>query len=213
MTTQAILALASTVFVFSLKPGPGITTAMSYALADGFKGLLTFLVGFNIGLGIYLTIVFIGLETLNLDMVFIAILAKAIAAVFLIYIGGKGLLDSEVDISAKEVTPDDTFRRIIGAMMLTMSNPMIIIFYAALIPVFIKPENLTIGFEVFLALMIMAIDSFGMVIYCTPLILFKKTLPANFGRVIKIISSVIIILIGLYIGYTAMPAKDLMAVF
>lgn len=220
MTYESVLALAAAVFVFSLKPGPGILTCMSYSLSHGFKGLAAFIVGFNIGLGLFLAVVFAGLMgigNLNFDMVFITILAKSLAAVYLIAIGIKEFQKRNDDINPKmklDAEEDSSLIDIvISAIILTFSNPMIIVFYASIIPVFVVPEIITLNVAVMVAGMLMIIDSFGMVIYCTPLILFRKTMPATFMRHIRGVSAVIIVCIGLYIGYTAIPAKEVLSVF
>ena len=54
----------------------------------------------------------------------------------------------------------------------------------------------------------------GMVLfYCAPLALFRKKIPVKFLKGLRVFSSIVIILIGLYIGYTAIPAQDLTSVF
>jgi threonine/homoserine/homoserine lactone efflux protein len=90
---------------------------------------------------------------------------------------------------------------------------MVIVFYASIIPAFLSPEVITIQVALFVAAMLMVIDSFGMIVYCTPVILFRKAISMKFTRYIKLVSGIIIILIGLYIGYTALPASDLKLVF
>lgn len=218
---EMLWALAVAAFVFSLKPGPGIATAISYSLSHGTKGLLAFLAGFNVGLGAYLIIVFIGLMGINLiqvDMVFIGILIKSLASVYLIFIGVKEILKSNMPIEHlnqynKEQKTKTLFEIAMSAMILTISNPMVIVFYAALIPSFIDPSILTFPLIILVFVMLMAIDSVGMVIYCAPILLFRKTLSQNIMQKVKLLSGVFIIFIGLLIGYTALPSKDLLSVF
>lgn len=213
MSIESLLALAAAVFVFALKPGPGIMMAMTRSVSDGFKGLGTFLIGFNIGLGVYLAIVFIGLETLHIDIVFLSILVKSLAAVYLIYLGLKGFQTPNPKITIEESETKSMLDNISSAMMLTLSNPMVIVFYASIIPVFIAPDTITLDMILVIMAMLMIIDTLGMVIYCLPLILFRKTIPQSFMDKVRIVSSAIIILIGLYIGYTAIGASDILSVF
>ncbi len=219
MTLESLLALAAAVFVFSLKPGPGILTSISYSMSHGLSGLVAFLVGFNISLGIFLTIVFVGLMGaghFSVDVVFLAVLAKSIAAIYLIAIGFKELQkwDKPIDMNPLKMDEAKTFIDImLSAVVLTVSNPMVIVFYASIIPVFVAPEFITIQVAVIVIAMLMIIDSFGMLFYCAPLLFFRKALPTNFIKYVKLISAVIIILIGLYIGYTTLPATDVTSVF
>lgn len=211
MGIESILALAAAVFVFSLKPGPGIMMSMARSVSDGLPGLITFLLGFNIGLGIYLAIVFIGFETINVDILFLSILLKSLAAIYLIYIGVKGLTNPKP--AAPVVESETLFDSMTSAVMLTLSNPMIIVFYASVMQVFINPAELALDEKILIAAMLMAIDTFGMVIYCLPLLIFRQRIPESFMAKVQIVSSVIIILMGLYIGYTAVGAEDALSVF
>lgn len=218
---EMLWALAVTAFVFSLKPGPGIATAVSYSMSHGIKGLLAFVAGFNVGLGAYLIIVFISLMGINLiqvDMVFIGILIKSLASVYLIFIGVKEIVKSNMPIEDlnqynEEQETKTLFEIAISAMILTISNPMVIVFYAALIPSFIDPSILTFPITLLVIVMLMAIDSMGMVIYCAPVLLFRKMVSQNIMQKMKLLSGVFIIFIGLLIGYTALPSKDLLSVF
>lgn len=219
MTMDALLALAAAVFIFSLKPGLGILTSISYSMSHGVSGLVAFLSGFNVGLAMYLGIVFIGLAGIghfNLDIIFLAVLVKSFAAVYLVTIGAKELFkwDNEVTNQMAEVEKGETFFEIASsAVILTLSNPMIIVFYASIIPVFIPTEAINIEVAILVAGILMLIDSIGMLIYCTPILLFRKSLPATFMKYIKLLSAVLIIFIGLYIGYTALPSNDILSLF
>jgi threonine/homoserine/homoserine lactone efflux protein len=212
MTLESLLALALTVFIFSLKIGPGITMALSYSVAIGFRGLVAFLIGFNISLALYLTVVFIGLETFNIDIVFLTILAKSLAAVYLIWTGVKGLSSEDAGTPLEENTPQSFIEKIIAAAMLTLSNPLIIVFYASLLPVFVSPDVLTFDMIIVIMGLIMTIDSLGTIIYCVPVILFRKKIPQSISHYAKSISSVVLILIGLYIGYGAIGAADILSI-
>lgn len=219
MTIESLMALALAVFVFSLKPGPGIMTCVSHTMSNGWLGLIAFTSGFNVGLAIYLALVFIGLLGIghfDIDVLFISILVKSLAAIYLIYLGFKELQKWKEVGQTPELVTDKVksfFDIALSAMVLTISNPMVIVFYATIISVFINPEALTIELSLVVAFMLMVIDSFGMMVYCLPVLLFRKALPQSFMRYIKLISAIIFILIGLYIGYTAVPASDIMSVF
>lgn len=220
MTLEAYWALIAAVFVFSLKPGPGIMTSISYSMSHGFLGLFAFLTGFSVGLTIYLTIVFvgfIGVNAIDLDMVFIAILAKSFAAFFLIYIGVKELQKWDEDITPNMIVGSEKAQNFLtmagSAIMLTLSNPMIIVFYASLIPAFVEPSLITVNLAVLIMATLVLIDAFGMVIYCSPVLFFRRAFSLKIMKYIKLMSAAIIILIGLYIGYTALPSKDLQSVF
>ncbi len=219
MTLESMFLLAIAVLVFAFKPGPGILTSISYSLSHGVLGLSAFLLGFNVGLGIYLTVVFVGFMGVNhfdVDIVFFAILAKSFAALYLISIGVKGVMtwNNDSNISMDKIdSPKNFIDMMLSAIILTLSNPMVIVFYASIIPVFVAPELITTNLAFVIIAMLMFIDSMGMVVYCAPIIFFRKKLPEKFIKYMKLLSGIIVIFIGLYIGYTALVAEDILAVF
>jgi len=213
MPPESYFAFMFAIFLFSLKPGPCISMLMVRSVSEGMSGFLTTLLGVNIGLAIYLAIVFIGLETLSVDIVFLTIVVKSLAAVYLIYIGIKELQSDTPKLSIEQAEANGFVNNLSSAIVLTLSNPMVIVFYASIIPAFITAEALTLDWAFLIAGTIMVIDSIGMSVYCIPLLLYRKKIPHSFMNKIRVISSVIIILIGLYIGYTAIGASDILSVF
>ncbi len=212
MSSESLFAFCIAVLIFSFKIGPNITAAMSYSMASGVKGLLAHMLGFYLSLPIYLAIVFVGLETLNIDIVFFGILAKSMGAAILIYMGIKGFKGEDVGTPLGENDPQSFVERVTATFILTLSNPMVIVFYATIIPVFVPPETLTIPFMIFLSVLILLLDSIGSIVYCAPIILFRQKLPKTFGRYMRVTSSIIMISIGLYIGYSAIGAIDVLRI-
>ncbi len=219
MTPESLWLLIGAVILFAFKPGPCFFTSISYCLSHGIMGLIPFVLGFIIGLTIYIPIVFVGLMGVNqidIDFIFLAILAKSFAALFLIVMGIRELQSWNEELNMHEIkinAPKNFFEIMSSAILLTLSNPLVIVFYASLIPAFIEPSEITLNLAIFLAVILIAVDSLGMVVYCTPALLFRKVIPLTFLKYIKLLSGIVILTIGLYIGYTALPASDLKLVF
>ena len=109
MTLQAILTLAMAVFALAIKPGAGMMTVMSRSLSQGLGACLTFILGICIVSIFFLLIVVFGFKYISVDMVFISILVKSIAAVYLIWLGIKGLQEDNSALSIDEVEARNFF--------------------------------------------------------------------------------------------------------
>lgn len=97
--------------------------------------------------------------------------------------------------------------------MLTASNPIIIVFYAGILPTIINIEAMNFNDMMIVTGIVLFFEGGMPLLYCAPLALFRKKMPTDFLKGLQIFSSIIIILIGLFIGYSALPSKDLTAVF
>ncbi len=213
MTTDSILLLAAAVAALSLKPGPGMMMLMSRTLAQGMATCLTFLLGYLIIGFAYLVVVFVSFNIPGLDMLFISILMKSIAAVYLVWIGIKGLKDIGLNYSLKDIEGHSFFDNLSSAMMISISNPLVIVFYAGILPTFINIQSISIADMAVVIFVVLFIEGVIPIFYCLPLALFRRKLPEKFLRGMLIFSSVMIILVGLYIGYTAILSEDVLSVF
>ena len=213
MTFEAIITLAIAVLGLAIKPGPGMMMLMSRTMSQGMKACYTFLIGFLLVTLFYLLLVFFGFKMVGLDMAFLLILTKSLAAVYLIYIGIKGLQNPDVAYANETPEGHSFFDNVTAAMVLTLSNPLVIVFYAGILPSLIDVSDVSLNDMAIIIAVVLFIEGIVPLFYCAPLAIYRKKIPLNFLKGLRIFSSVIIILIGLYIGYTALPAADINAVF
>jgi len=213
MTFEAIITLVIAVLGLALKPGPGMMMVMSRTMSGGMKACFTFLIGFLVVTFLYLALVFIGFQMTNIDMTFIMILIKSLAAVYLIYIGLKGLQNPNVEYIKDLGEGNSFFDNLTASIMMTLSNPLVIVFYAGILPTLIDVSDITLNDMVIITTIVLFIEGIVPVIYCAPLALYRKKIPLEFLKGLRIFSSIVIILIGIYIGYTAIGARDVLSVF
>ena len=213
MTLQAILTLAAAVFALAVKPGAGMMCVISRSVAHGMSGCWAFLIGFNVALLTYLSLVLFGLSFVDVDLLFISILVKSIAAVYLIWAGVKGLQEPVSGLSVEDIEMQNFFDTVVSALVLTLSNPLIILFYAGILPTILgaTPVNAENAFVI--ALIVLGIETAVVLVYCLPIVYFRKKVSPVLMGYIKAASSIVLIGLGLYIGYTAIAAQDLLAVF
>jgi threonine/homoserine/homoserine lactone efflux protein len=213
MTLEAIITLSIAVLALGMKPGPGMMMVMSRTISGGMSACFAFLVGFLTMTFVYLVLVFFSFQYVNLDLIFISILIKSVAAVYLIYVGSKGILYPDVSYGFEEPQGHSFFDNLSSAFILTASNPLVIVFYAGILPTIIDVNLISMEDIIVITSVVLILEGGLVILYCLPFAMFRKKIPTDFLKGLRIFSSIVIILIGLYIGYTALPSMDLTSVF
>jgi threonine/homoserine/homoserine lactone efflux protein len=212
MDLQTILTFALAVFALAVKPGPGMMTVISRTLSHGMMGCYSFLLAVCLVSYFYLGLVLAGLKFAQEDLLFVSILLKSCAAVYLIYLGVKGLMNPDVELKIDTNKEQKLFEDFTGFVMLTLSNPLVIVFYGGLVPSLLDVS--TIGFSevITLAAVITVVECAVAITYCLPFALSRNFLTPEILKRVTIGSSIVLILVGLYIGYSALPAMDVVSV-
>lgn len=212
MTIEAILTFALAVGALAIKPGAGMMMVMSRAISQGFGAVLMFAAGFCIISIIFLGLVVFGYKFVQVDLVFISILIKSFAAAYLIWLGVKGLMKAQQEYRVEESKAETLFENLTASLMLTLSNPLTIIFYAGILPTIMDVKIISFSQFYVLSLVIIIVEFAVAIAYSSPLLLFRKKVPDNFLHGLNYFSSIVIILVGFYIGYTAISSKALLSV-
>lgn len=213
MGMDAIITFAIAVGALAIKPGAGMMMVMSRAIAQGVGAVLMFVAGFCIISILFLGLVIFGYKFVEVDLVFISILIKAFAAAYLIWLGIKGLMKAQEPHYMEESKIETAWENLSASLMLTLSNPLTIVFYAGILPTIMSVKNVGMAEFTTLSVVIIFVEYLVAIVYSAPLLLYRKKIPDSFLRGLAYFSSIVIILIGLYIGYTALPSKDLTTVF
>lgn len=212
MTIDSMIMFATAMLVLAIKPGPGMMMLMSRSISQGILGLLSTLCGILLIILGYLILVFISFNIPGLDLVFITILMKSLAAVYLIYMGVKGLKNVHLTYNVQDIEGHSFYDNFSSAVVLTISNPIVIVFYAGILPTLVEINTMTINDMIIIASIVLTIEGVVPIIYCAPMIFYRKKIPIEFLKGLRIFSSIIIIFIGFYIGYSAIPAMDILRV-
>lgn len=213
MDLSSIITLTLAVGALSCKPGPGMMAILSRTLSQGMQGCFAFMAGVNLVNMGFLSLVLMGLVFAQDELVFISILIKALAAVYLIYIGIKGLQNPSFEINPKEGKAESLFDTFTGAVMLTLGNPLVILFYAGILPTILDVGEIGYAEMIVIAAILVAVETSVAVLYCLPMAYSRNFFTPDLMQRMNMLSSVVIIFVGLYIGYSALPAEDLKTVF
>lgn len=212
MDFQTIITFGLAVFALAVKPGPGMMTVISRTISHGMIGCYAFLLAVCLVSYFYLGLVLAGLKFAAEDLVFISILLKSCCAVYLIYLGVKGLMNPDVELKIDEGKEQKLFDDFTGFLMLTLSNPLVIVFYGGLVPSILDVSAIGFGEVLTLMVVITVVEVAVAITYCLPFALSRNFLTPAILRRVTIGSSIVLILVGLYIGYSALPAQDVVSV-
>lgn len=213
MDIQTIMTLSIAVFAFIVKPGPGIMMVVSRAMGQGIGAAIIALIGIEIAHTFYLTLVLSGLKFVEGDIVFIAVFIKALAAVYLIWLGIKGLQSDVSNLSVESRGLAPAFDILSGAVILTLANPLVVVFYGGILPTILDIPQMTLGDAMIIVAVTTAIGFLVSLGYALPAVISRRFLTKDRLRQIGMFSSYALIVIGLVIGYAALPAKDIVSLF
>lgn len=215
MDMSALMAYAITIAVLAIKPGPGVLAAVSRTAARGLPGFASYMGGALTGEILYLAFVVFGFSLISADMVFISILLKAIAGVYLIYLGVNTLKDPitlNPDLD-KTVRLKSAWEDYSAGLMLTLSNPFVIVVFAGIVPTVINVHDVHWNHFVILAAVTVVVQLAGDLVYSLPVMISRRFFTHDLLNKLRVASGFVMILIGIYLGYTALPAQDILSVF
>ena len=144
MSLEASISFFIAIFVFGITPGPGTFALLSKALTSNAKEYFPMTLGMTISDIVYLILATFGLAAIaeNYSGVFLAI--RIIGAAYLIYLGWK-MWTAEVNTSfdQKESKSISFLASFIQGLLISASNPKVILFYIAFLPAFMDLTQLS----------------------------------------------------------------------
>lgn len=146
MHLSVLLAFAAALAIAVAIPGPGIFAVVSCALGRGFREALALIVGIIIGDLFYFTLAVLGMAVLARSLGGFFLIIKLAGAAYLIWLGLKLWRQPPLVMPASGeagVPPRGFWRSLLGGLMVTISNPKTIAFYAGLLPTFVNLERLS----------------------------------------------------------------------
>ncbi|ACS84061.1 homoserine/homoserine lactone efflux protein [Musicola paradisiaca] len=167
MTQDWWLTYLITTLILSLSPGSGAINTMSTSISHGYRGAMASIAGLQVGLGIHIVLVGVGLGALLSQSLLAFDILKWVGAAYLIWLGiqqwrSAGSLDLQA--LASSMPRRRLFRR---AILVNLTNPKSIVFLAALFPQFIIPHQPQAAQYLILGVTTIAVDVIVMVGYAT----------------------------------------------
>ena len=143
MTQFAFLSFAVILLVAVISPGPAVAAIIARVMARGTDGIVAFCAGLVLGDLIWLCCAMFGLAALAALFQPVFLIVKYCGAAYLIYLAWKLWTGAGTPIVAEPVRGHG--RQLFGAaLLLSMGNPKVMLFYLALLPTLIDLTQLTL---------------------------------------------------------------------
>jgi threonine/homoserine/homoserine lactone efflux protein len=154
----AFLTFAMVLLVAVISPGPAIAALVARIMARGTEGIAAFCAGLVLGDLIWLSCAMFGLAALATLFQPVFLIVKYCGAAYLLFLAWKLWRDSGAPLKAEPVNGQG--RQLFGAaLLLSLGNPKIMLFYLALMPTVIDLTRLTVTDMVELAVIVAVVVS------------------------------------------------------
>jgi threonine/homoserine/homoserine lactone efflux protein len=140
VTAESTLAFALAVGVFAAVPGPAILACISQALAHGFRGAMGLMLGIILGDVIFLLLAVFGLSAVAHALGAFFVVVKVLGGAYLIWLGWCVWRRDPV-ASLTDPRPMGP-RSLWAGLLVTLSNPKVILFYMGFLPAFMDLASL-----------------------------------------------------------------------
>jgi threonine/homoserine/homoserine lactone efflux protein len=140
----AFFTFAMVLLVAVISPGPAIAALVARIMARGTEGIAAFCAGLVLGDLIWLSCAMFGLAALAALFQPVFLIVKYCGAAYLLFLAWKLWRDSGAPVKAEPVRGRG-FQLFGAALLLSLGNPKIMLFYLALMPTLIDLTRLTIA--------------------------------------------------------------------
>ncbi len=145
MTIYSAIGFFVAMLLLAASPGPGVFATVARALASGFRPALAVIGGIVLGDIIFLLFAAFGLSMVARVLGNLFFIVKICGGAYLIWLGIKIWLKDPEPLST---TPDSNTRskwgNFVSGLVITLSNPKVILFYCGFLPTFLDLSTLTV---------------------------------------------------------------------
>ena len=139
MTLEPYVAYVLACILIAIVPGPTVTVIVANSLAHGTRAGLLNVAGTQLGLGLMMAILIVGLSSVIAAMGWLFDWLRIAGAIYLVYLGWKLIQAPEaIADTSKATTPRGGF--FLQGMLVLLSNPKALLFFGAFIPQFVDLE-------------------------------------------------------------------------
>jgi len=143
MSVESAVALAIICFISMVIPGPGVLALLGHAMSKGLRRSAGFIIGMVTGDLIFLILVIGGLAMIAQSFQTTFLVIRIVAAGYLVFLGIKAWRAPLLDLETSNVPLRGGFRGFVSGLLLTLSNPKVIVFYVGILPGFMDLSALS----------------------------------------------------------------------
>ena len=156
MTLEIYLAYVLACVVITIVPGPTVTVIVANSLTHGTRAGLLNVAGTQIGLGLMMATLVVGLSTIIATMGWWFDWLRLAGAAYLIWLGCK-LFFGRISIENSKAPQAPRGGFVLQGLLVILSNPKGLLWFGAFIPQFIDPKGDYVGQIILLGLTAMAV--------------------------------------------------------
>ena len=139
MTVEIYLTYVLACILIAIIPGPTVTVIVANSLAHGTRAGLLNVAGTQLGLGLMMAILIVGLSSVIAAMSWLFDWLRIAGALYLVYLGYRLLRSPGALAEAKAPAPRGGF--FLQGFLVMMSNPKALFWFGAFIPQFVDPKG------------------------------------------------------------------------
>ena len=156
MSLEIYLAYVLACAVIALVPGPTVTVIVANSLAHGPRAGLLNVTGTQLGLGVMMLILIVGLSSVIAAMGWLFDWLRWAGAAYLVWLGIQLLRSPEAIAEARSLpVPRGGF--LLQGFLVLMANPKALLWFGAFIPQFVDPNGNYVGQTILLCVTAMAV--------------------------------------------------------
>ena len=145
MTLYSAFGFAAAMLVLAASPGPGVFATTARAMASGFRPALAVIWGTVLGDIIFLLFAAFGLSMVARVLGNLFFMVKVCGGAYLVWLGIKIWLQKpELVQIHQNSTARSNWANFVSGLVITLSNPKVILFYCGFLPTFLDLSALTI---------------------------------------------------------------------
>ena len=146
MTFYSTIGLSVAMLVLAASPGPGVFATVARALASGFRPALAVIIGIVLGDIIFLMFAFFGLSIVAQALGDLFFIVKICGGAYLIFLGIR-IWMREPALASNENGNHNRpgWGNFVSGLVVTLSNPKVILFYCGFLPTFLDLSALTLS--------------------------------------------------------------------
>ena len=144
MTIYSAIGFSVAMLVLAASPGPGVFATVARALASGFRPSLAVICGIVLGDVIFLLFAAFGLSMVARVLGNLFFIVKICGGAYLIWLGIRiWFKKPETVTRGQSVNPRSQWGNFATGLVITLSNPKVILFYCGFLPTFFDLSALT----------------------------------------------------------------------
>ena len=145
MTFYSAIGFSVAMLVLAASPGPGVFATIARALASGFRPSLVVICGIVLGDVIFLLFAAFGLAMVARSLGNLFFIVKICGGAYLIWLGVRIWLEKPRPVTPNlNVNTHSRWGNFATGLVITLSNPKVILFYCGFLPTFLDLSALTL---------------------------------------------------------------------